>query len=122
MQIKARTLLFQQYILLWDLVKSACAAMCAKLAKFGKFVTPGKPRSKTNQGMAQHLLNGSAQRCETLSVTFREDCTGLASFANCQPVLKTRRHSTPGQRTCGFACNCPQNLQDAVPKQEYVKL
>ena len=90
-QIKARTLLFQQYILLWLLVKSACAAMCAKLAKFGKFVTSGKTRSNSNQGMAQHLPNGSAQLCDTLSVTFRENCTELASFANCQPVLKTRR-------------------------------
>ena len=93
MQIKALTLLFQQYVLLWLLVKSACAAMCAKLAKFG---TPGNTCSKTNLGMAQHLPNGSAQRCETLSVTCCEDCTESAPFASCQPVLKTRRHSTPG--------------------------
>ena len=85
MQIKALTLLFQQYILLWLLSNSACAALCAKLAKFGKFVTPGKTCSKTNQATAQHLPNGSAQRCETLSTKFREDCTELASFAIASP-------------------------------------
>ena len=119
--MKALTLLFQQCILLWQLVKSACAAMCAKLAKIGKFVTPSSTCSKTNQGMAQHLSNGSAQRCERLPGTVRENCIKIASFTSCQPALKTRRHSTPGQRTCVFACSGPQNRKNAVTMQEHVK-